>query len=66
MYSFGINIEYRKPDILKKWFIEIQNLLGSFECILHGKNNRAIKHLIKQGMNIKEQLIVLECRLVGS
>lgn len=62
LYSFGINIEYRTPKILKNWYIEIQKLLGSFECILHGKNNRAIRHLIKQGMNVKEQLIVLECQ----
>lgn len=63
LYSFGININQRTPEILKNWYIEIQNLLGSFECVLHGKNNRAIRHLIKQGMTIKEQLIVLECHL---
>ena len=59
LYSFGINIEYRTPDILKLWFSEILKIMPKFEVVLHGKNSRAINHLIKQGMEIKESLTVL-------
>jgi len=59
LYSFGINIEYRTPELLKLWFDEIKEIMPKFECMLHGKNSRAIKHLIKQGMKVKEQAIIL-------
>jgi len=59
LYSFGINVEYRTPEILKLWFSEILKIMPKFECILHGKNNRAIDHLIKQGMTVKENLTLL-------
>lgn len=59
LYSFGINVEYRTPELLKMWFDEIKNILGKFDCALHGKNNRAINHLIKQGMKVKEEAIIL-------
>lgn len=53
LYSFGINKKYRTKEILKKWFAEIVKILGIFDCILWQKNQRAINHLIKQGMTIK-------------
>jgi len=62
LYSFGINIKFRDKETLKKWFDEIRNIMPKFECALHGRNSRAIKHLIKQGMEVKEQIIVLQCR----
>jgi len=59
LYSFGINVGHRDKKTLKNWFLSIKNILPTFECVLHGKNSRAIKHLIRQGMQVKEQLIVL-------
>lgn len=55
LYSFGINIFYRRPGILRAWFTEIINILGSFECYLYPKNKRAINHLLKQGMIISDE-----------
>lgn len=59
LYSFGININHRDKKTLETWFFNLRNILGSFECVLHGKNKRAINHLVKQGMQIKEEAIVL-------
>jgi hypothetical protein len=59
LYSFGINVEYRTPEILQLWFAEIKNILGSFDCMLHSKNDRAINHLIKQGMSVKGYATIL-------
>lgn len=53
LYSFGINKQYRTKEVLKNWFAEIIKILGIFDCILWQKNERAINHLIKQGMTIK-------------
>jgi hypothetical protein len=53
LYSFGINKQFRDKETLKNWFAEIRNILGIFDCILWKKNERAINHLIKQGMTIK-------------
>lgn len=53
LYSFGINKEFRKPEILKEWFYEIEKALGeSFVTMLYPNNIRAIKFLQKQGMKI--------------
>ena len=65
LYSFGINVNHRDKKTLENWFISIKEILPTFEVVLHGKNSRAINHLIKQGMEIKEQLIVLSCQQVG-
>ena len=59
LYSFGININHRDKETLKNWFAEITEILHTFEVVLHSKNQRAINHLVKQGMQIKEHLIVL-------
>lgn len=61
LYSFGINHKFRYKKNLENWFIQIKNIMPIFEVILHGKNSRAINHLIRQGMQIKEHLTVLEC-----
>ena len=55
LYSFGINKEYRTKEILIQWIQEIKDLLDNdFKCMLWNKNNRAIKFLEKQGMNIED------------
>lgn len=61
LYSFGIATAYRDKKTLENWFCEIKDIIPIFECVLHDKNSRAINHLIKQGMQIKEHLTVLQC-----
>jgi len=58
LYSFGINKEHRNKETLKNWFDNIVNILGTFDCILWSKNKRAINHLLKQGMTIKNKIEV--------
>lgn len=50
LYSFGINKEYRKKEILELWFENVVNILGVFNCYLWNINSRGITHLLKQGM----------------
>ncbi len=59
LYSFGINVKHRDKKTLESWFFNLRNILGSFDCCLHAKNSRAINHLVKQGMEIKDEMIVL-------
>lgn len=59
LYSFGINVNYRTKEILEQWFLELRELLITFEVCLHNKNTRAINHLLKQGMKIKDTMIIL-------
>lgn len=59
LYSFGINHQYRTKEFLENWMGEIKNLLITFDCCLHSKNERAIAHLLKQGMKIKEYVTIL-------
>lgn len=61
LYSFGINVNYRDKKTLENWFAELKNIMPIFECVLHDKNSRAINHLIRQGMIIKEHLTLLHC-----
>lgn len=61
LYSFGINVKHRDKKTLQGWFCEIKNIMPIFETVLHDKNSRAINHLIRQGMEIKEHLTVLQC-----
>jgi len=59
LYSFGININHRDKETLQLWFAELKDILINFDCPLHGKNSRAILHLVRQGMRIKEHVTVL-------
>lgn len=59
LYSFGINVNYRDKKTLENWFCELRKLLGTFTVVLHDKNSRAINHLIRQGMKVKEKVTVL-------
>lgn len=65
LYSFGININYRNKKTLQLWFENVVNILGSFNCYIWTKNERAILHLVKQGMKIKPidyvQLTYTQC-----
>lgn len=52
LYSFGLNINYRKEHA-KEFFDKIKELLNnSFGCGLWTKNTRTIKYLIRNGMQI--------------
>lgn len=53
LYSFAINIKFRKPEILSAWWKLVKKELGKhFECRLYVNNIRAIKFLEKCGMRI--------------
>lgn len=50
LYSFGINIDYRKGDILKSWLSELDKKLGAnYQVPLFLKNTRAIRFFTKNG-----------------
>ena len=50
LYSFGINIEFRTGEILRKWMEEVDVLLGkNYIVSLFLKNTRAIKFFTKNG-----------------
>jgi hypothetical protein len=52
LYSFGLNINYRKEHA-KEFFDKIKDLLNNnFGCGLWTKNTRTIKYLIRNGMQI--------------
>lgn len=53
LYSFGINIHYRTPDILIQWMDALRELLSDkFIVALWAKNARAIGFFIKNGFVI--------------
>lgn len=50
LYSFGINIKYRKKDILKGWIEKVKEFLGNhYYIVLWSKNTRAIDFFEKNG-----------------
>jgi len=54
LISFSVKSEYRTKDILIAFWGKIKNLLGDhFNCYLFNKNERAIKYLMKCGMQVK-------------
>ena len=56
LYSFSINIKYRKKDLLIGWWKQIEKTLKKeFYCCLYEKNDRAINFLTKNGMKEKER-----------
>ena len=64
LYSFGININYRKKDVLIEFWDKVKELMGEgFICMLYPQNSRAINFLKKQGMvevsGIEENCTVL-------
>lgn len=53
LYSFGINKAYRRSGLLREWILAIDLLInGSYSCMLWSKNERAIRFLEKNGMEI--------------
>ena len=56
LISFSLNLQYRTRKYLKEFFTLIrQDLKGTFFTLLWTKNIRAIKYLIKQGLNVIDQ-----------
>jgi hypothetical protein len=52
LYSFGLNIKYRKEHA-KEFFDKTKELLNNrFGCGLWTKNTRTIKYLLRNGMQI--------------
>jgi hypothetical protein len=52
LYSFGLNIKFRK-DFSEEFFNKISELLyNCFGCGLYNKNERGIKFLLRNGMEI--------------
>ncbi len=55
LYSFGINIKYRKGEILNEWLDRIREIIGSsFYIVLWKKNDRAINFFRANGMYIDD------------
>jgi hypothetical protein len=55
LYSFGININWRKKEILKQWWNLIcTELKYDFCCMLYAKNTRAISFIKRNNMQIIE------------
>lgn len=53
LFSFCINIRYRKKDILLEWWGEVKKQLGEeFGTMLFNKNEPAIEFLKRQGMKV--------------
>jgi hypothetical protein len=56
LYSFGINREWRRDNILRSWVDEIKEKFDNlFACALSNKNERAIRFLVKNGMRIADK-----------
>lgn len=53
LVSFGLNPQYRVRNYLREFFgIIKKELTRPFFCVLHSRNVRAVKYLIKQGCEI--------------
>jgi len=56
LYSFSINIKFRKKDILLDWWKELKKTLNKgFSCHLEERNERAIKFLEKNNMKVVDK-----------
>ena len=53
LYSYGINIKYRKKPILIAWWNAVRSIMGNnFMTMLYENNIRAIEHLKLQGFEV--------------
>lgn len=53
LISFSVNVKYRTRSYLKAFFQVIRYCLtGTFTCVLWSRNVRAIKWLVKMGMEV--------------
>lgn len=62
LLSFGINIQYRKKEILQGWLHELSDLFRDpFVVTLWPKNIRAIHFFLKNGFNfsLSNKIVVL-------
>ena len=51
LYSFGLNLRFRKKEVLQQWWAMIcRELKPNFICMMNKKNTRGIDFLKKQGM----------------
>lgn len=51
LYSFGINIRYRKKEIVLEWLEKMRALLNDdFRVVLYNVNTRAIRFFMRNGM----------------
>jgi hypothetical protein len=58
LISFALNINYRLRKYLREFFALIRKeIKGKFNCFLWSKNVRAIKFLVKNGMDIQTETI---------
>ena len=56
LYSFGIDIKFRKKDILLHWWDELKSVIGkNFVCRLYRNNTRCIDFLKKQQMEVVDE-----------
>jgi hypothetical protein len=56
LFSFGINIQSRKKDILIAWMDKVKQLLDNdFTTVLWDKNKRAIEFMQKNGFVIYDR-----------
>lgn len=55
LYSFGINIKYRKKFILQSWIEQVKKICGgSLYVVLWDKNERAINFFKKNNFSIED------------
>lgn len=55
LFTFGLNINYRKKEILQGWMKAIERHLGySYMLTLRLSNTRAVNFFRKYGFNVKE------------
>lgn len=55
LVSFGLNMQYRVRNYLREFFGIIKKELSKpFFCVLHSRNVRAVKYLLKQGCTIND------------
>lgn len=56
LYSYGINIKFRKKNILISWWAEVVKIMkGKFITMLYLNNERAISFLKKQHMVVMQE-----------
>lgn len=55
LFTFGINIEYRKPEIMDGWMKALEQHLGyQFSLTLRTSNQRAVKFFVKRKFEVAE------------
>lgn len=56
LYSFAINMKFRKKDILINWWSRVKKeMQDNFVCYLYKKNERAIQFLEKNRMRVIDE-----------